>query len=350
MESKLCASAAHITSKKLIDSGKINDVPVGSGPYIYEAKKSTRGSVYSFKKNSSYWDSKNYPYKTLEIRVIKSQTAAISALTASQIDGAMVSSSNLAKIQAAGLKTKSFSAKTTRLILSDHEGKKIPALGELKVRQAMNMVFDKDAMVKSLYSGHATVTDQVFRPKSDAYIDGLKDPYPFNVKKAKELMKEAGYEKGFSLELPTMEGQDHEVLMPYITEQLAKINITVKQVPLTGANAIGDLLSGDYPVVLWELGNLGNSAQQVQIEMTNTGYWNLSHQPDSYVDGRWEKLATASATESKKMQQEINQYVIDQAWFVPMVYAETFFAHSSRVAIPTSSDIEGISPKLRDFK
>ena len=38
-------------------------------------------------------------------------------------------------------------------------------------------------------------------------------------------MAEAGYADGFDLELPTMAGQNHETLMPYITQQLAKINI-----------------------------------------------------------------------------------------------------------------------------
>ena len=133
----------------------------------------------------------------------------------------------------------------------------------------------------------------MFRKGTDAYIDGLADPYPYDVEKAKQLMAEAGYAEGFTLELPTIAGQNFETLMPYVTQQLAQIHIKVKQVPLSGANAIGDLLSGKYPVVLWELGNLGNSALQIYIESTPDGWWNLEHQPDEYVDSRWEQIATA---------------------------------------------------------
>ena len=150
----------------------------------------------------------------------------------------------------------------------------------LKVRQAINMVFDKEAMAKNLYQGNAEPTAQVFRKGTAAYIDGLQDPYPFDVDKAKQLMAEAGYADGFTLELPTIAGQNFETLMPYVTQQLAQINIKVKQVPLSGANAISDLLSGKYPVVLWQLGNLGNSALQIYIESTPEGWWNLEHQPD----------------------------------------------------------------------
>src|SRR4029079_18422051 len=86
---------------------------------------------------------------------------------------------------------------------------------KLKVRQAINMVFDKEAMAKNLYQGNAEPTPQVFRKGTDAYIDGLQDPYPFDVAKAKSLMAEAGYADGFTLELPTMAGQNFETLMPY---------------------------------------------------------------------------------------------------------------------------------------
>ena len=146
-------------------------------------------------------------------------------------------------------------------------------------------------------------------------------------------MAEAGYADGFTLELPTIAGQNFETLMPYVTQQLAQINIEVKQVPLSGANAIGDLLSGKYPVVLWQLGNLGNSALQIYIESTPDGWWNLEHQPDEYVDSRWEQIATADEATSKKLQQEINQYLVDQAWFAPMVYMGT----QLRLQAPTRS-------------
>jgi peptide/nickel transport system substrate-binding protein len=338
------APPAYLKAKKF-------DVPVGSGPYTLDTAATTTGSVYTFNKNENYWNAKNYPYKKLVVKVFSNAAAAVAAMRTGQVDAGIVNQSDVASIKGAGLDIKSFQGQTTRLLLTDHKGKKVPALGNLKVRQAINMVFDKESMAKNLYQGNAEPTAQVFRKGTPAYIDGLQDPYPFNVEKAKQLMADAGYADGFSLELPTIAGQNFETLMPYVTEQLAKINIKAKQVPLSGANAIGDLLSGKYPVVLWQLGNLGNSALQIYIESTPDGWWNLEHQPDSYVDSRWTQLATADEATSKKLQQEINQYQIDQAWFAPMVYTGTNFAFkASKVSIPTESDQEALTPRLRDFK
>ncbi|BBH71881.1 peptide ABC transporter substrate-binding protein [Actinoplanes sp. OR16] len=346
--SRICP--VKITTKALLDSGKVNDTPIGSGPYVLDTAGTTRGSVYAFTKNDNHWNAAGYPYKKLVIKVIESETAAVSALKTKQIDGNLISAQSYNEVTGSGLDVTTMQGVTTRLLLTDHLGKKIPALGDLKVRQAINMVFDRDAMVKSLYQGHGKPSYQIFRPGSDAYLDGLADPYPFDVDKAKALMAEAGFADGFSIELPTMAGQNHETLMPYVTQQLGLLNITVKQVPLSGANAIGDLLSGKYPVVLWQLGNFGQSLQDIDVVVRDTGYWNLSHQPDATVDAAWQKILTGDEAQKKAAQQEINQYVVDQAWFAPMVNPDGFYAHSPDVTIDKVSDIEALTPKLRDFK
>jgi len=348
MDNKVCN--AKIAPAAWLKAGKF-DAPVGSGPYVYDAAGSTTGSVYSFTKNPDHWDTANYPYEKLVVKVITSDTAAVSALKTGQIDATLVPQTSVNEVKASGKEVIGFQGQTTRLILSDRTGKVEKPLGDVKVRQAMNMVFDKAGMAQSLYQGNAEPTAQVFRKGTDAFIDGLADPYPYDVEKAKSLMAEAGYADGFTLELPTMTGQNFDTLMPYVTQQLALINIKVKQVPLSGANAIPQLLSGKYPVVLWQLGNMGNSAYQIYIESTPDGWWNLQHVPNEYVDSRWEQILTADPETSKKLQQEINQYQIDQAWFAPMVYMGTNYAYdASKVSIPTQSDQEALTPKLRDFK
>jgi len=348
LNSKVCnpkiAPAAWLAAKKF-------DAPLGSGPYVYDAANSTTGSVATFTKNESYWNAANFPYKKLIVKTIKNPAAAVAALKTGQVDAGLINQPDVAAVKASGLSIQSFQGQTTRLLLTDRLGKKIPALGNLKVRQAINMVFDKAAMAKNLYLGNGEPTPQVFRKGTDAYIDGMQDPYPYNVDKAKQLMTEAGFANGFSIELPTIEGQNFETLMPYVTQQLALINIKAKQVPLSGANAIGDLLSGKYPVVLWQLGNLGLSSLQIYIEATPDGWWDLEHQADDYIGSRWKQLGTADAAGSKKLQQEINQYLVDQAWFAPMVYTGTNFAYKAdKVSFASQSDQEALTPRLRDFR
>jgi len=325
--------------------------PIGSGPYILDAQATTAGSVYTFTKNDDYWDSKTFPYKKLVVKVLKSDTAAINALKTGQIDGTLLSSATLKEAQsAAGLKVLTLKGpNTTRLLITDHQGKVIPALGNLDVRKAINMVFDRDSMAKDLYQGNATPAYQIFKPGSDAYIPGLKDPYPYDVAKAKALMAQAGYADGFTVPIPVIEnGGNIDLLLPYVTQQLALLNIKVQQVPLSGPNMYSDLLGGKYPMPLWQLGNYGASLQDIQDYVLPSGIWNVEHQDDPTVDGIWSKIVAGE--DVKKNEQAINQYTIDQAWFVPMVYADNFYGHSSKVRIDGSTDFAGLQPMLWDFK
>lgn len=348
IENKICN--LWVTPGSYIEAGEY-DQPVGSGPYVLNAEATTTGSTYAFTKNPDYWNADNYPYQNLVIKVLENDAAAVSALKTNQIDATLVGLTSVEEVKASGFDVIAFKGQTPRLIISDHLGKVVPALGDVRVRQAMNMVFDKQAMADSLYLGQAEPTAQVFREGTPAYIENLEDPYPFDIEKAKALMAEAGYADGFSLEFPTMEGQNFETLLPYVKQQLAEINIEVTEAPLSGANAITDLLSGKYPVVLWQLGNLGSSAFQIYVESTPAGWWNLQHQPDEYVDSRYAKLATATPEESATIQQEINRYQIEQAWFAPFVYMGSQFAYNAdKVQIPTQTDQEALTPRLVDFK
>jgi peptide/nickel transport system substrate-binding protein len=346
---KLCNNLI-ITSAKAIKAGNLNKAPVGSGPYKLDAAATTRGSVYSFVKDESYWNAKSYPYKKLRIKVITNETAVVNALKTGQIDGSLIQEGSYNEAEAAGLKIQTLRGNTTRLLLTDHQGKKIPALGEVDVRRAMNMVFDKKAMAKGLLKGRAAPAHQIFRPGSTAYVKDLKDPYPYDVKAAKALMKKAGYADGFTLELPYMQGVGLEKLVPVVKQQLGLLNIKVKQETLSGPNAISELLSGKYPVPLWNLGNYGDSRQDISDYLLTDGIWNVSHQPDGTVSKLWDTIASGSEKEAAKAQQDLDRYVVDQAWFVPMMYPDGFYAYSSKIDVQPSSDYSALHPLLRDFK
>lgn len=340
----------NISSSEFYASGKEDTTVVGSGPYAYDASASTQGSTYTLTRNDKYWDADAYPYDKLVLKVFSDSTAGVNALKTKQIDGILGDAATVDEAKKSGQAVETLRGVTTRLLLTDHTGQKIPALGDVRVRQAMNMVFDREAIATKLYRGYADPAFQIFREGSDAFIDDLEDPYPYDVDEAKALMAEAGYSDGFSLKIPYFEGQNHQLLFPYITEQLGLLNIKVEQETLTGPDAITNLLSGEYPVPLWQLGNYGESLQDIKDYVLTDGIWNVSHQPDATVDALWQKILTGSEEEKVAAEKEINQYIIDQAWFVPMAYPDGFYFHNPDVKIPTESDFSALHPLLRDFQ
>jgi peptide/nickel transport system substrate-binding protein len=71
----------------------------------------------------------------------------------------------------------------------------------LKVRKALNLAIDRNALVKNLYGGQAKL-EPVGACNSPSYKwDKDFSPYPYDVAEAKKLLAEAGYKDGFEIDL-----------------------------------------------------------------------------------------------------------------------------------------------------
>jgi glutathione transport system substrate-binding protein len=70
---------------------------------------------------------------------------------------------------------------------------------DIRVRQALNYAVDKRAYAKIVYNGNMDPMDSVVPPGLPFYAK--QGEWPFDVAKAKELLKEAGYPDGFETEI-----------------------------------------------------------------------------------------------------------------------------------------------------
>ncbi len=99
-----------------------------------------------------------------------------------------------------------------------------------KVRQALSLAIDRQEIVDILFFNHAKVCTGPFLPSSSAFNEDVKAPIQ-NVKKANELLKEAGYDENnpFEFEIVTSNSSS---IRPYAAEilqhQLKKIGVVVK--------------------------------------------------------------------------------------------------------------------------
>jgi peptide/nickel transport system substrate-binding protein len=86
----------------------------------------------------------------------------------------------------------------THLVLNE---KMVPQFANKLVRQALNYAIDRDKIVKVAYYGMAEPMKCVYPSDFPGALDPSAFPYDYNIAKAKQLMAQAGYAKGFSVEL-----------------------------------------------------------------------------------------------------------------------------------------------------
>ncbi|GAA2412200.1 hypothetical protein GCM10010191_21920 [Actinomadura vinacea] len=115
-------------------------------------------------------------------------------------------------------------------------------------------------------------------------------------------------------------------------------------------NAIGELLSGKYPLLLWRLGNYGESLIDIADYVLPDGNWNVMHQHDETIEKLYKPIINGTKDQSVKAQQDINRHIIGQAWFAPMAYPDGFYAHNPKINVRPASDLNGLNPQLWDFQ
>jgi len=133
-------------------------------------------------------------------------------------------------------------------------------LGNVKVRQAIRWAIDYDAITKGILGG-AAVKCHTFVPIG---MFGHLDLYYYqDLEKARELMREAGYENGFSVELLTRTDPPFPDVAAQIKEDLKKINIDVKVTVMTYSELLKIYRAQQHQMVLvrWGVDYADPSAQ-----------------------------------------------------------------------------------------
>ena len=198
--------------------------PIGTGPFIFDYFKRDTGARGV--KNSNYWR-KGQPYvDAFEISYVPDQMTQKALMQSKQADALVV---ELGKVAAEtidmGMNTITQHGATFSLFPSSAEAES--PFRHLKVRQAVEYAIDREAIAKGLGFGMWQAPYQLAPPDNATFepdFSGRK----FDPEKAKQLLAEAGYPKGFKTTLypaPVMINKDVNVA---VQSYLKKVGIDAR--------------------------------------------------------------------------------------------------------------------------
>jgi len=199
--------------------------PVGTGPYKFVAWK--LGEYIDIEANENYWGQKPQ-VKQARLRFVKEDTTRVSMLKTGEVDMIMSTPYPLVKeIESAGFKTSRLPTHPPTSI-QFHNGNPDVPWYDKRVRLAIAYAIDGDFIVKNLFQG---IPGRYARlsPGELGYDPELK-PYPYDPKKAKELLAQAGFAKGFEMPLYYFSGRiaGQKETAEAVSLYLAAIGITCK--------------------------------------------------------------------------------------------------------------------------
>lgn len=227
-----------VTSKKAIKDETIDKDrnPIGTGPYKFVDWVS--GDHISLTRFDDYWGDKAI-IKEVVFKVVPENAQAQIELETGNVDCVFNPDLNdIKKISSGGvdgLKTEIYKPSIMYILYFNYSR---PWCQDVRIRQAISYAIDKKAIEDAVLQGLTPVVDTTLLPGSDGYYDGFEtDPmYPYNVEKAKNLLKEAGYDGSKTLNLViTATGADFAIAAQVIQSQLAAVGIDVEIKKLDGA-------------------------------------------------------------------------------------------------------------------
>lgn len=222
-------AAASLISPTAVQSGAIANGPAGIGPYQVTAQ--SPGDRLEYAKTEGYWEPEVQNVATMTYILMADDQTRYNALMSGQVDGAFLNPNQINAAVKADMQV--LSQPSTSFVYFMVNPTKEP-FDDPKVREALNYAIDRKGIAEGLYDGYCTAGIQPWPPSSPGYSeeigDGL-DIWPHDVKKAKELLADAGYPDGFEFTSVATNITQCTALAEAIQSQLAEAGIKMSITP-----------------------------------------------------------------------------------------------------------------------
>ena len=196
---------------------------------------------------------------------------------------------------------------------------RVPPFDKKLVRQAANHAVDKQTIIEKLMGGLGQIVATTVQPKAFGFDPDVK-PYPYDPKKAKELLAQAGYPNGVDITLHSAFVEFRPVFEA-ITQMLTEVGIRTNAKMWDPGPAWNKVLQGEGKATNGYYGSWGNysvfDADAVLHPLYHT-------EPGSWI-GKWytrvegldrlidEARSTVDQAKRKRTYSQIQQMIREEA-------------------------------------
>jgi peptide/nickel transport system substrate-binding protein len=202
--------------------------PVGTGPFKLETWEP--GVKVVLARNDQYWGGAPRLKQAIYVPIIEAQ-ARLAAIRTGEIDLTM----DVPPDSLDGLR------RDPNVVVAETNSSAVwyvalntrhPVLKDRRVRQALNYAVNKEAIIRDILRGTAIVSHSPMSPVYGAYYEEKTQRYPYDLERARALLKEAGHGGGFDLTFFVPEsgsGMQSPVEMATVIQaNLAAVGVRVK--------------------------------------------------------------------------------------------------------------------------
>jgi len=210
--------------KAIADGVDFQSNPVGAGPFMVESVSPERS--IRLVKNPNYFEADKIRLAGVEYVHAADPTGQVNALRSGAADAMDAASSTVADGLEGAPGFQVMIEPANNITYWGQICKARPPLDDKRVRQAINFALDRDALNQLLYEGRGEPIEGLARSTDPLYDPTTKGMYARDLDKARQLLADAGYADGLTLDFFVQPG-DSQRGSEVIQQQLAEVGITL---------------------------------------------------------------------------------------------------------------------------
>ena len=223
--------------------------PVHTG--VYQWTDHLKGDFIEMTAWGEHWREGVPLWETVLIKTIPEESTRIAALKAGEIDVINLSRERVSEIEAAGFPVFPRPGQAVIGFYFHQQWEDVP-WADVRVRKAMNLAIDRDAMVEFIFAGRGSPGIVYPMPLSSEVYGGWDrwgpklDPYPYDPDQAKALLEEAGHGNGFDITMhsyPRPDAPEGPRMVEAMAGYFQAIGINVEIQPIDSATSIAQRLA-----------------------------------------------------------------------------------------------------------
>ncbi|BAP43331.1 ABC transporter substrate-binding protein [Pseudomonas sp. 21LCFQ02] len=198
-------------AEQLLKQGKpedINQKPVGTGPFVFKSYQ--KDSNIRYTGNKEYWHPEDVRVDNLIFAITTDPSVRMQKLKRNECQvtayprpadlESLKADKNLQMPEQAGFNLGYIAYNVSDKIKGSDAAN---PLAQLQVRQALDMAVNKPAIINAVYQGAGQLAVNAMPPTQWSYDDTVKDA-PYDLDKARALLKQAGIKEGTEISLWAM--------------------------------------------------------------------------------------------------------------------------------------------------
>lgn len=323
----------------------IDVFPIGTGPF--KLKEYKVGSLIRYYRHDEYWQGK-VELEQLVFDITPSNTGRLTKLLTNECDVVSYPIAHEKIIDHPDLTLESVTSFNVAYL--GFNTQKAP-FNNKKVRQAVAYAIDKKSIVETIYSGKAEIAKSLLQSASWAYDDNVVDQI-YSIAKAKELLKEAGFENGFEIDIWAMNVQrpynpNALTMAKLIQSNLKAIGIEVNIVSYEWATFLQRVGKGEHQTVL-----LGWTADHPDPDNFFTSLLSCAAVSTGNNSTRWcnekfdellkKALKTSNIKKRKAYYSQALSMIAQEIPLLPLAHSKRYQARSNLVTGDILSSFGGI--------